>query len=234
MASRAIVSDVTSSHDSGTWPLFGLAVRTSRLRLEYANDVHLQTLATFRHSRVLRPGQEPFEEDSSFYLAPPNSTWKALTGEWAARARTSPEWWHLSFAVIDQAEVVGQQNITGTNFLSLRTVNSFSFVSASHQGRGIGTEMRAAVLHLAFAGLGALRAESDAFADNAASLAISRSLGYRPNGTMLASRPSGPALMVRYLLERDEWEHSRRDDIEIDGLERCLPLLGLDGDEHIE
>jgi RimJ/RimL family protein N-acetyltransferase len=87
--------------------------------------------------------------------------------------------------------------------------------------------MRAAVIHLAFAGLGAERAESDAFADNPSSMSVSRALGYEPNGTMLATHPSGVALMHRFLLTNPAWQATRRRDIEIHGLERCLRLLGL-------
>ena len=216
-----------SSGSGSVWPLFDLEIRTPRLSLRYANDEDLQRLALFRGEDVIGGREPPFDGESSFYMAQPASYWKALTGEWGARGRTSPEWWHLSFAVLVDGEVVGQQNITGPEFRRLRTVNSFSFLARSHQGRGIGKEMRAAVLHLAFAGLGALRAESDAFADNSASLGVSRSLGYEPNGTMLAPRPTGTALMCRYLLTLESWERTRRDDIEVSGLERSLPLLGL-------
>ena len=33
--------------------------------------------------------------------------------------------------------------------------------------------------------------------------------------------------MRRFLLTRDAWQPTRRDDIEIEGLAPCLPLLGL-------
>jgi RimJ/RimL family protein N-acetyltransferase len=210
------------------WPFFGLVVRTPRLRLEYANDEHLEELALLRPDDVFGPGEEPFDGVSSFYMQPPEAYWKALTGEWAARSRTTPEWWHLSFAVVVDGEVVGQQNITAPDFPTLRTVNSFSLLGVRHQGKGIGKEMRSAVLHLAFAGLGALRAESDAFVDNLASQGVSRALGYEPNGTKLEPRPSGAAVMLRFLLTREAWERTRRTDIAIEGLDPCLPVLGLD------
>jgi RimJ/RimL family protein N-acetyltransferase len=208
------------------WPLFDLHVQTPRLRLEYATDDHLEAFARLRDG-VLAPGEEPFDGPSSFFMVSPEAERKAMTGEWGARARTSPEWWYLPFAAVVDGEVVGQQNITGDNFVALRTVNSFSFVKRTHQRLGLGKEMRAAVLHLAFAGLGALRAESDAFTDNAASIAVTRALGYEANGTMLAERPSGAALMQRFLLTRERWESTRRDNIEIVGLDPCLELLGL-------
>jgi RimJ/RimL family protein N-acetyltransferase len=209
------------------WPLFDLRVQTPRLRLEYATDAHLETLASFRAGEVIAPGEEPFDVPASFYMEPPTSHWKAISGEWGARARTSPEWWHMSFAVIVDGEVVGQQNITGENFVVLRTVNSFSFVKRSVQGQGIGKEMRAAVLHLAFDGLGAQRAESDAFVDNAASIGVTRALGYAENGTVLGERPSGAAMLQRFLLTREQWESTRRADITITGLAPCLEQLGL-------
>jgi RimJ/RimL family protein N-acetyltransferase len=209
------------------WPLFDLAVVTPRLRLEYATNDHLEALAEFRDGRVVGPGEEPFDGDSSFYGEGPAGTWKAVTGEWGARARTSATWWHLAFAVLVDGELVGQQNITAAEFPTVRTVSSFSFLDRACRGTGIGKEMRAAVLHLAFAGLGALRAESDAFADNHASAGVSRALGYEPNGTLLAPRPSGAALMDRYLLTRERWEERRRPDIELLGVDGTLPVLGL-------
>jgi RimJ/RimL family protein N-acetyltransferase len=87
--------------------------------------------------------------------------------------------------------------------------------------------MRAAVLHFAFDGLGAQRAESGAFADNARSLAVSRRLGYRENGTDIVTRRGEAATLVRLVLDRDDWLPNRRDDIEIDGLEACRALFGL-------
>ena len=128
---------------------------------------------------------------------------------------------------MSDGEVIGQQKITGANFRTVRTVNSFSFLTLAHQGQGLGKEMRRAILHLAFEGLGALRAESDAFVDNAASAGVSRSLGYRDNGTFLAPRPSGAALMLRFLMTKEDWEQISTDDLTITGLEGALPVLGL-------
>src|SRR5262249_35832774 len=94
--------------------------------------------------------------------------------------------------------------------------------------RGRGKEMRAAVLHFGFAGLGALIAQSAAFADNAPSIGVSRALGYVPDGEELLVRGDEVARHLRFRLERDEWTRRRRDDIELEGLEPCLPLLGAE------
>jgi RimJ/RimL family protein N-acetyltransferase len=95
------------------------------------------------------------------------------------------------------------------------------------QGRGLGKEMREAVLHLAFAGLGAERALSEAFTDNAPSRGVSISLGYVPNGTTWALRQDEPAPMDRLLLTRDAWMRRQRLECTIHGLDACLPMLGL-------
>jgi len=119
---------------ASTWPLLDLVLTTSHLRLRYATDDDLQTLAGFRRpGMVITEGEEPFDGDSTFYEDAPESEWKALMGEWAARGRTSSEWWHLSFAVLRDGVVIGQQNITGIDFRRRRTVNSFSFLARAHQ-----------------------------------------------------------------------------------------------------
>jgi len=136
----------------------------------------------------------------------------------------------MSFAAIVDGAVVGPQNITADNFKLLRTVNTFALL-LDHHGKGIGKEMRSAALHLSFDGFRALRAESDAFADNDESNGVSRSLGYEPNGTLLAPRPSGAALMQRHVMTREMWEHHHRNDIDIVGLQPCLAVLDLEPGE---
>jgi RimJ/RimL family protein N-acetyltransferase len=85
--------------------------------------------------------------------------------------------------------------------------------------------MRQAILHLAFAGLGAEEAHSGAFEDNAASFNTSRSVGYQENGIDLAPRRDGSGRIVKFRIDRETWETRRRDDIEIIGLEGCLDMF---------
>lgn len=133
----------------------------------------------------------------------------------------------MPFAVEVGGEVVGTQAIGATGFAVRRTVGSGSWLGKAHQGRGLGREMRAAVLHLAFAGLGADRAETEAWADNPRSIAVTRSHGYRDNGHEVLDRGGEATVELEFVLTRDEWEPNRRDDIEIDGLEGCLELFGV-------
>jgi RimJ/RimL family protein N-acetyltransferase len=87
--------------------------------------------------------------------------------------------------------------------------------------------MRAAILHLAFAGLRAERATSGAFENNAPSLGVSRALGYVENGDDIGAPRGMPVRQIRLLLTRAAWEKNRRHDIRIHGLEPCLPMFGL-------
>lgn len=209
------------------WPLFDLVVRTPRLELRYANDDLLEELARLHAAGVVEPGTEPFDGDASFYEPGPGSV-RWIKGQWSARSRTSPTWWVLVLAVVIDGRAVGTQEMTGIEFLRLRTVNTFSWLAPRLRGQGFGREMRAAALKLAFTGLGAERAESDAFTDNLASQGVSRALGYRETGRQWALRPSGGAEQVRFVLTRSEWSgQAPRPDIEIQGLEPCLSLLGL-------
>ena len=86
--------------------------------------------------------------------------------------------------------------------------------------------MRAAVVHLAFAGLGALEARTSAWIDNAASRKVSLRIGYEPDGEQLIGRRGVPTLHQNFRLTREAWEKRRRDDIALHGLEPCLALLG--------
>ena len=57
--------------------------------------------------------------------------------------------------------IAGTQGLSGRDFAVLREVHTGSWLGQRYQRQGIGTEMRAAVLHLAFAGLGAEYATSE-------------------------------------------------------------------------
>jgi hypothetical protein len=87
--------------------------------------------------------------------------------------------------------------------------------------------MRAAALHLAFAGLAARETASKASAGNNASDRVSQAPGYEPNGTSWAIRRGEPALLTSWKLTRDRRETTRRDDTEITGVQDCLPVPGL-------
>jgi RimJ/RimL family protein N-acetyltransferase len=131
----------------------------------------------------------------------------------------------LPLAVIAGGVVVGTQDVNAERFAMLRAANTGSWLGRDHQGQGIGKEMRAAVLHLAFEGLGAVVAYSGAWHDNAASQGVSRALGYEENGDLIRPRLDKPDRMINLKLPRQKWQ--RRDDITIENLEPCLEMFGI-------
>jgi RimJ/RimL family protein N-acetyltransferase len=81
-------------------------------------------------------------------------------------------------------------------------VKTGSWLGRDFQGRGLGKEMRAAVLALAFDGLGAEVAETEAFVVSTASAGVSRSLGYEPNGVGRLAPLGEPRDTLRFRMTR--------------------------------
>jgi RimJ/RimL family protein N-acetyltransferase len=132
-------------------------------------------------------------------------------------------------AVFADGQIVGQQEISARDFPVLREVSTFSWLGVRYHGSGIGTQMRAAVLHLAFAGLGATDAVSGAFDDNTPSLRVSDKLGYQSDGIERLAAHGQVTTTRRLRLTRERWEAADRVPVTITGLAPCLPLFGLPG-----
>lgn len=209
------------------YPPLNVQVRTPRLTLAGATDELLERLVPVVRAGVAVAPPWPFDDPMSLYEESPEREWRWLRSVWRGRARVEPDFWRLYFVVLVDGEPVGMQDLNGSGFARFRTVSTFSWLAPDRRGHGIGTEMRAAVLHLAFAGLGAREAASDAFTDNHASNQVSRTLGYEPNGTDWDTRRGEAAPIQRWRLTRDAWARTRRDDIELVGVAECLPALGL-------
>ena len=210
------------------WPLFDLRIQTPRLELRYVEDdiaAGLMTLAATDgvHDPDFMPFSTPWTR-----LEEPHLQQEGMRFYWRTRADTSPAHWMLPMAVFEDGTLVGMQDLKGVQFSLTRKVLTGSWLGRSHQGKGIGKEMRSAVLHLAFEGLGAHAAETSAFADNPASLGVTRALGYQENGWYLDAREGQQARHLRFIMSRADWEPRRRDDITIQGLDACLPQLLAD------
>jgi RimJ/RimL family protein N-acetyltransferase len=72
-----------------------------------------------------------------------------LPYHWSRWGSWTPSDWTLNMAVDAGDTVVGTQGLSGRDFAVLREVSTGSWIGRKHQGQGIGTEMRAAVLFLA-------------------------------------------------------------------------------------
>jgi RimJ/RimL family protein N-acetyltransferase len=209
------------------YPPLQVEVTTPRLMLLGASDDRLEQLLPVVRSGVVDDGESPFDDPMSLYDDNPTREWRWLRGVWKARARVEPEWWRLCFVVDVDGLLVGMQDLIAEEFPTFGSVTTFSWLAPDARGKGIGREMRSAILHLAFAGFGARTATSDAFDDNFASNAVSQSLGYEPNGFDWATRRGQPAQLRRWTLGRAAWEGRRRDDIGLSGVDACLPVFGL-------
>jgi RimJ/RimL family protein N-acetyltransferase len=209
------------------YPPLDVAVHTPRLVLAGATDELLYRLLPVVRAGVVDRDAAPFDDPMSLYADSPEREWRWLRAIWAGRARADPSWWRLYFVVLVDGEPIGMQDLIGADFPLFRSVTTFSWIAPAARRRGLGREMRSAILQLAFAGLAAREATSEAFADNDASNGVSQSLGYESNGTSWATRRGDPAMLKRWRLTRERWEPSRRKDIQIVGLDECKPVLGL-------
>lgn len=210
-------------HDD--WPLFGLQVHKGDVVLRTTLEEDLPQLASlqpidYEHD----PRAEAFDgEDLRHHRV-------RLTYQdyWRSVGTWSPQSWSLSFVVEMEGAIVGVQSLEAERFLTLRTVDSGSWLVPSARGRGVGVSMRAAVLALAFDHLDAQAAITSARHDNAASLGVSRHLGYLDNGISLNDSGRGLTELQHMRLTSAAWRASGRgSDVRVVGLEPCLPWFGL-------
>lgn len=211
---------------TAAWPLAGLRVRTERLELRFPTQQDLLDLIDEANAGVHDPATMPFL--SPWTDAPPQDRARGLLQwHWGLWSSWQPTDWKLSLAVVHEGRAIGVQDVFACDFALLREVTTGSWLGRRHAGRGLGTQMRQAVLHLAFDALEAGAALSEAFTDNAASLRVSAKLGYRPDGVETVRRRGAPATVQRLRLSREDWAASDRPPVEVTGLAACRQLFGL-------
>jgi RimJ/RimL family protein N-acetyltransferase len=202
-------------------PLFGLRLRTPRLELRLPTGPELEELREVALGGIHPPDFMPF----AVAWTDDPELGNFVEYHETQRREWSPDAWHLELGVWLEGELAGVQALESTGFAETRTVGTGSWLGGAFQGRGVGTEMRTAVLELAFRGLGAVAARSGAVDGNAASLAVSEKLGYRiiNRGTVA---PRGVEIgHADVELRREDWRPPFA--VEIDGLGTCLPLFGV-------
>ena len=202
-------------------PLLALRLRTPRLELRLPSREELVALF-----RVAEAGIHPREE-MPFGVAWTDDLQLGAFVEFHERALAtwSPERWDLNLVTFLDGRPIGSQSLHGHDFGATREVGSGSWLGAAHQRRGYGTEQRAAVLELAFRGLGARAATSGALGGNLASQRVSEKLGYVVTHEDTLSPRGEPVPHLNYRLEQERWRAPVR--VEIEGLEPCLPLFGV-------
>jgi RimJ/RimL family protein N-acetyltransferase len=208
------------------WPLFGLSLSTERLELTPVTDGDIDELASVARAGVHDPGAQPF---ANRWTDRQGSDFEHRFAQyfWSQRARWSVATWALPFAVRFRGRLIGVQQIQADEFSVLRTVSTASWLGSSFQGRGLGTEMRAAVLSFTFAELGAEAAISGAYDYNLGSIRVSEKLGYARNGIRLDDVRGQPVEAVLFRLTRRAWSDDPPLVAEVRGLAACLELFGL-------
>lgn len=197
------MTDLTS-----LWPAAAIHARAGDLELRWIDDDLLVSLADLA-SRGIHD-----EQDMPFLVpwtrgTPDDVARSVLAFQWSARARVSREHLTLELAVLLDGQPVGIQAVSAPDWRILRTGETGSWLGRSFQGRGIGTRMRALMLHVFFEGLDAHEVTSTSFADNEASNGVSRSLGYVDDGEAWVVREGHPARQRRYRMSRERWVEVR-------------------------
>jgi RimJ/RimL family protein N-acetyltransferase len=215
------VSDVSTQ----SWPIFGIRLTVADLTLRPFTEVDLEQLAD-----MLPDDVELNPQATTYDIDPRRGRGTQLYQEyWRAMGCWTPAEWRLNFAVRRGATLIGAQEVEGKDFATLRTVDSASFLAREARGQGVGKLMRRAVLSFAFGPLAAEYAISSAWPDNAASLGVSRSLGYAPNGLQRERRGEGADDLVHFRLSRAVWRASSLSQgVHVEGFEECGPYFGLE------
>lgn len=209
------------------WPLFDLEVATPRLTLRYIDDELATALVDLAASGIHAPDFMPFA--MGWTDVDPDELGPACFRYWwRCRTDTSTDSWEVNLAVIENGRVVGATGLIGRQFPVTRWFETGSWLGLEHQGRGLGTELRIATLHLGFLGFDAVGATTGAFADNGPSLGVTHKLGYEPNGIIRNVRRGESADTHQFVMTRRHFgEHVRRDDITISGDEGARRLLDI-------
>ena len=207
------------------WPLFGLEIETPRVVLRPPRDDDFPGLLAAIDAGIHEPASMPFLVPWTD-AEPGARRQSALQHWWGARSTWSVDDWNLPLAVFLDGRAIGIQAVMGTDFPLLRTVGTGSWLTLDAQGQGLGREMRAAVLEFAFEALGAEVAVSGAFRDNTASLAVSRALGYEPNGVHRHRRRDEVADTIELRITRERWRNVRPElAVTVRGFDACRAMF---------
>jgi RimJ/RimL family protein N-acetyltransferase len=207
------------------WPLLDLRLTSGDLELAPLVEADLAEVVRLLPADLeLNPAATRFAVDESTHrgVVVHQEYWRSY-GTWTTQA------WRFHLAVRRDGQLLGLQELEGNEFLRLRTVDTSSWVVEAARGAGFGKAMRRAVLALAFDHLGARAAITSAWHDNHASLGVSRSLGYRPNGESLLARGDGVDTLVHLRMTLADWRAAGgAPAVTVTGVREALPLFGLD------
>jgi RimJ/RimL family protein N-acetyltransferase len=206
-------------------PLYQLRLKTPRLELRLGTREELTELGRLAREGIHPPEEMPFAVAWTDRSAEEGFVESFVEFHEAALREWRSEKWSLNLLVFIDEQPAGSQSIAAEAFSSNRTVSTGSWLGKRFQRQGLGTEMRSAVLELAFRELGAVRATSGAIAGNEASKRVSEKLGYTVTGTSSVAPRGKPLMHHDLMIEQGDWLAPVP--VEISGVAGCLPLFGL-------
>jgi RimJ/RimL family protein N-acetyltransferase len=215
--------------DVDIWPMLGVRITVSDIELSWIDDrtaLDLGRLAARGIHGMTLPFSTPWSRGSDVEVA--RNLYRHHS---AIRAAFKPDAWSLDFAARLDHTLIGVQSLEAKDFATTRSAQSGSWIGRDWQGRGIGTLLRVAILAFAFEGLDAQEVTTSAWFDNAASNAVTRKLGYAPNGEETHDREGVAAVLKHYRLDRGTWDArpaELRPHVDIEGLGPVRTWLGLD------
>lgn len=210
-------------------PLYGLRLRTDRLELRWPDEEELVALGRLAETGVHEPDEMPFVVPWTDDIGQPGFVEEFVDYHLGLRDSWQPQNWQLELGVWAADELIGVQAIVGREFTATGELATGSWLAQAFQGQGYGTEMRAAILELAFHGLGASTAVSKVLDGAQASLRVAQKLGYVQDGEEWIQVRGERRLDRHMRLTRDRWTDQERTSVRISGLEACFPLFGLKG-----
>jgi RimJ/RimL family protein N-acetyltransferase len=206
-------------------PLYELRLRTPHLELRLGNREELAALARLAQEGIHPPEEMPFAVAWTDRSGEEGFVESFVEFHEAALRDWRPGKWSLNLLVFVHGRPIGSQGMRTEEFATRREVDTGSWLGKRFQRQGLGTEMRSAVLELAFAGLGAEAATSGSIFGNEASRRVSEKLGYEITGTSTVSPRGEPLPKHDFRIERSAWRPPLQ--VEIAGLDGCLLLFGL-------
>ena len=217
-----------SPSDIEIWPLLGVRMSVSDIELTPIDDRTALALGRLAaggiHGNFL-PFNTPWTRGTEVEVA--RNVYRYHS---RLRHDLSSESWSLEFAARLDGTLIGVQSLTAEHFPTTRSAESGSWLGRAWQGKGIGTLNRVAVLTLAFDGLGADEVTTSAWADNVASNAVTRKLGYEPNGEERLDREGLVTVQKRFRMTRAMWDARSADlrpHVQLDGVEALRDWLAI-------
>lgn len=207
------------------FPIDKIRLRTERLELRLPTNPELAELGQRAYEGIHPAREMPFYNPWT-RQTPTERARSVMQHHWKQLATWTPRQWILQFAVFYEGTPIGVQDVMANNFAVLREIASGSWLAKKWQGQGLGTEMRAAILYFAFEGLKAKYANSGAFADNPASLAVSQKLGYKENGVKPFAVEGKARENRLFRLSREDWDKELFA-VEMTGVEGARRMFGI-------